>query len=77
MKLTHIKYRKSLNEIYDIEPNDLGVSFLTNWFKRTTHPFKNVPFIIIIPLSFLVAIAMYLIFGYLLIRLVSLLQYGF
>ena len=77
MKTTANKLKKSLNEVFFIEPNDLGLGFLNYLYKKTTHPLKYAPFIIVIPMAFLAAVAMYFIFGQLLIKLVSLLQYGF
>jgi len=77
MKSLNYRLKRKLNEVFVVEPNDLGIVFLTNWYKRITAYFKTAPFLIVIPLSFLVAIFLYLIFGYLVVRLVSLLQYGF
>lgn len=77
MKTISLKLKQKLNEVYLIEPNDVGISYLTFWYKRTTRYLKNLPFIIIIPLSFIFALFAYLILGQLLVRLVTLLQYGF
>jgi len=77
MKSFNLKLKKSLNQVFLVEPNNLGFWPLTSIFKKTTKPLKTMPFIIIIPLAFFVAVLMYFTFGYLLIRLVSLLQYGF
>lgn len=77
MRLTNNKLKKSLNEVFFIEPNDLGLGFINYLYKKTTHPLKFVPFIIVIPIAFLAATIMYFVFGQLLIKLVSLLQYGF
>lgn len=72
-----IQLRNKLNEVFIVSPNDLGVDFLTEKFKRITSLLKTMPFLILIPLSFAVALLIYLIFGYLVIRAVSILQYGF
>lgn len=77
MRAINLRLKKKLNEVYSIETNNLGLYFLDNLYKKTTAYFKTAPFIIIIPLSFIIGIVIYLVFGYLLIRLVSLLQYGF
>ncbi|PIV09363.1 hypothetical protein COS31_03250 [Candidatus Roizmanbacteria bacterium CG02_land_8_20_14_3_00_36_15] len=77
MKIINLRLRKKLNEVYVIGPNDLGSAVLNNLFKKTTGYFKTAPFIIVIPLSLLITILIYLFFGFLLVRLVSLLQYGF
>ena len=70
-------FQKKLNEIFVIEPNDLGFSFMTNQYKKTTQYLKKMPFIILVPLSFALAFTAYSIFGYLIVRLTSILQYGF
>ena len=77
MTLINTKLKKSINEVFFIEPNDLGPGLFNYLYKKTTHPLKFAPFIVVIPLAFLAAIIMYFIFGQLLIKLVSLLQYGF
>jgi len=69
--------RKKLKEIYLVEPNDLEIPWLTHLYKQTTVYFKNKPFLVIIPLSFCLAFFLYLIFGALIVKLTSLLQYGF
>ncbi|MCX7881098.1 MAG: hypothetical protein N2482_01120 [Patescibacteria group bacterium] len=77
MKTISLKLKKKVDEIFIVEPADLGLDFLTGFYKKTTRYFKVAPFVFIIPLCFLSAIFLYLIFGSLLIKLVSLLQYGF
>lgn len=68
--------KNKLNEIYDLEPNDLRIGPLTRMFKMTTGRLKKMPFLYVVPLSFLVAGLLYALFGQMLINLVSLLQYG-
>ncbi|MFW5703609.1 MAG: hypothetical protein ACOCXQ_02140 [Patescibacteria group bacterium] len=70
----HLK--QQLREIYSIEPNDLHMGLLTRIYKQITRHLKQMPFIYIIPLAFLTSIGLYLIFGQLVVGLVSLLQYG-
>ena len=77
MRSIETKLKKTVNEVFFIEPNNLGLGLFNSLYKRTTHPLKFAPFIIVIPLAFLAAMVMYFIFGQLLIKLVSLLQYGF
>lgn len=77
MKTINWRLKKRLNEVFFIESNDLGLPFLTNVYKILTARFKIAPFIIIIPLSFIFTGLFYLIFGKLIVRIVSLLQYGF
>lgn len=77
MKTISFRLKKKLNEIYVIEPNNLGFQLLNNFYKKVTSYFKTAPFIIIIPLSFLIAVSLYFIFGYFLVRLTTILQYGF
>lgn len=71
------QFKNKADEVFFIEPNNLGFNFLTNFYKRITANLKSMPFIIIFPLSLVSAIFLYFIFKQLLIRLVSLLQYGF
>lgn len=77
MKTIDYRLKKKMNEIFIVEPNDLGIGFLTNWYHRVVKYFKTAPFIFIVPLSFLVGYLIYLVFGFLVIKLVSWLQYGF
>ena len=60
-----------------VEPNNLGATFATSLYHRLTGFLKTMPFIFVIPISFITAIILYIIFGSLLVKLVSLLQYGF
>lgn len=78
VKSINYRLRTKLNEVYSVEPADLGVKSLTNLYKKTTSYFKTMPFVWVIPLSFILAFLLYFGSGRsLLIRIVSLLQYGF
>ena len=77
MKKINFRMKQKLNEVFSIEPNDLGVNFLTFYFRKITAYFKVIPFVYIIPLTFLISLFLYLLLGKLLIRLVTILQYGF
>lgn len=77
MNTLNLRFKKKLNEVYFITPNNLGVDFLTHFYKRLTKPMKVMPFLYVIPLSFLFVILVYLIFGILTVKITSLLQYGF
>ncbi len=68
---------RQFNRIYTIPPNDLHVSFLTGWYKRLTSPLKGIPLIYIIPLSLFMVGALYWVLRGGVIRLTTLLQYGF
>lgn len=68
--------RNKMAEIYDLEPNDLRIRPLTRVFKMTTGRLKKMPFLYVVPLAFILAAILYLLFGQMLINLVSLLQYG-
>ena len=70
------KLKEKFNEIYSIEPNDLSFGFLTRLYKQTTGPLKKMPFLYIVPLALIFAICLYILFGHLVVGLVSLLQYG-
>ena len=77
MRTINLRLKKKLNEIYSVEPNNLGLVYLNNLYKKITAYFKTAPFIIIVPLSIVAGVIIYWFFGYLLIGLVNLLQYGF
>lgn len=77
MRAVNLKLKKKLNEIFIVEPNDLGIKFLTSWYKFLVARLKTAPFLIIIPFSFLIGYFLYLIFGFLIVRLATFLQYGF
>jgi hypothetical protein len=77
VKTINLKLKHKVNEVFFLEPVDLGLQPLTKLYKMITHPLKTMPFIFIIPLSFLLAVVFYFLFGYLVVRLTSLLQYGF
>jgi len=77
MKTIEYKLKRKLNEVFILEPNDLGSDFLTNLYHKITSHFKTMPFIYILPLSILLAVVSYFILNYLLIKFVTLLQYGF
>lgn len=70
------KLKESFQEIYRVPPNDLYFRPITRVYKILTGRLKNKPLFYIVPLSFIVAASMYVVFGQLLIKLVSLLQYG-
>lgn len=73
---SNLRLKNKLNEIYSLQPNDLGINLLTVFYRKLTRPFQYVPFILIIPLSLFISVFLYLVFGPLLIKLVSILQYG-
>ncbi len=77
MKDINFRMRQKMNEVFSIEPNDLGTSYLTTFFKKITSYLKTMPFIYVIPVTFLISIFMYFVFGKFLIKLVTVLQYGF
>lgn len=69
--------RERVREAAIVEPNDLGIPLFTSYYRKVNKYFKRIPFIFVIPLSFLLAISLCFLFGVLVIKLVSLLQYGF
>lgn len=72
---SHLKRR--YNETFSLEPNTLHSERLTRLFKAVSVFLKVFPFRIVVPIAILAAIVLYVILGPYLIRLVSLLQYGF
>lgn len=77
MKDINLRMKQKMNEVFSIETNDLGIWYLTAFFKKFTSYLKTMPFIYVIPFTFLVSIFMYFILGRFLIKLVTILQYGF
>jgi len=73
----NLRMKQKLNEVFSIEPNDLGIDWLTFYFKKITAYFKVIPFVYVIPITFLISLVLYLLLGKLLVRLVTILQYGF
>jgi len=78
MKRFENKLKKHFNEVFLVEPNNLGANWMTNTYKNMTSFLKQMPFSVIIPLSLLFVLFLYLLFDKaLLVKLTSLLQYGF
>ncbi len=66
-----------MHEVYFIEPNNLGADFLTRIYKELTAPLKTLPLIVVVPLSIAAGIILYLLLNQLIVKLATLLQYGF
>lgn len=77
MNRINLRMKQKLNEVFFVEPNDLGAGFLTNYFRKFTAYLKIIPFIYIIPISLFVSFFLYFVLGRFLIKLVTVLQYGF
>lgn len=77
MKTIPYRLKHKLQEVYFIEPNDLGNPQLTAVYKITTSFLKKMPFIFIIPLSMIFSIMLYVLLGGLVVKLTTILQYGF
>lgn len=77
MRSINLRLKRKLNEVFSVEQNDLGINFLTYYFKKITVYLKEAPFIYVIPIAFLASIFLYFVLGRFLIKLVTVLQYGF
>ncbi|MBI4008693.1 hypothetical protein HY357_00495 [Candidatus Roizmanbacteria bacterium] len=77
MRVINYRLHKKLEETFVVEPNNLGTELLTFLYHRVTSFLKQMPFIFIIPMSIVGAIFLYILFGSLIVKLVTLLQYGF
>lgn len=77
MKTVPCRLKHKLDEVYFVEPNDLGNHYLTTVYKVTTSFLKQMPFIFVIPLSVLLSVMLYVLVGGLVVRLATILQYGF
>ena len=75
MNIAQLKTK--LEEVYLGEPNDLQLPILTKTYKYTTRCLKRMPFLYIIPFTLVVSVLLYVFFGFSVVRLVSILQYGF
>jgi len=73
----NLRMKQKLNEVFSVEPNDLGINFLTYYFKKITVYLKVAPFFYVIPIAFLASIFLYFVLGRFLVKLVTVLQYGF
>jgi hypothetical protein len=71
------RVKDRFQEIFSLPPNDLGDRRITFLYKTFTGPLKSMTFFYILPLSFVIAIVLYVLLGQLVVKLVSLLQYGF
>jgi hypothetical protein len=77
MKKKKRQLQQYLDELRMVEPNDLGIPALTDIYRSVNAFFKTAPFLFIVPISLLGAGFLVYLFGFLAIRLASLLQYGF
>lgn len=68
---------KQYQEIYALQPNQLGNEHVDVFYKITTRFLKKAPFIVIIPIVIITVVLVYVLVGPLLVKLASLLQYGF
>lgn len=77
MRSIDLRLKNKMDEVFSIVPNELGANFMTIYFKKITAYLKVAPFMYIIPLTFIMSIFLYFALGRFLIKLVTILQYGF
>lgn len=77
MKTIPYRLKHKLQEVYFIEPNNLGNQHLTSLYKISASFLKQMPFIFVIPLSVIFSVMLYVLLGGLVVKLTTLLQYGF
>ncbi len=77
MKTVPTRINKKYQEIFALKPNSLGHPLFDNLYKAMTHFFKTAPFIIIVPAVMMAVVLIYFIIGPVLVKLASMLQYGF
>lgn len=75
MNLSYLKQK--YHEAFIVEPSDLGNPSLTRWYKHVSSSLKVMPFFYLIPLSFLIALAVSLVFHMPLVKLTTKLQHAF
>ncbi len=71
------RLKAKMDEVYVVQPNDLHIVFLTKLYKSTTGHLKRMPFLYIIPFSFVLLVILSILFGFSVVRLASFLQYGY
>lgn len=74
MRTVSLNWNRKLKEVFYPPPNDLGLPIFTKIYKKIVSRLKVAPFLYIVPLTFLLGLLLYFIFGYLIISLVSILQ---
>lgn len=74
---TYSDLRNHYKEVFVLEPNDLHFPLATKIFKKFSPLLKIFPFRVFVPLSVLGTVLLYILFGAIVIRLVTVLQYGF
>jgi len=73
----NLRLKKKLNEVFSIEPNDLGIDFITFYFKKITAYFKTIPFVYVIPFIFLISLFLFLFLVFFLLIFLKFLHFGF
>lgn len=71
------KLHKRVEDLYSIEPTDLGLPVLNMYYRRMNKYFKTAPFVVIVPITFIFAAGVVFLFGIAAVKLVSILQYAF
>jgi hypothetical protein len=77
MKSYSLRFRKQIGEVFVIQPNDLGNSFLNFLFKKSTAYLKRFPFLYLLPATVIIVFFIYLFLGKGIVTITNLLQYGF
>lgn len=75
MNLSYLKNK--YHEALLVDPSDLGNPTLTKIYKRVSGNLKTMPFIYLVPISFIIILAVSLIFNFSIVRIATLLQNGF
>jgi len=70
-------FKKNIQELYIVPPNDLGIPIVTSWYRAINKFFKSMPFLIIVPLTILIFILLALVSQHIIIRLATFIQYGY
>lgn len=69
--------KKRYNEIYSLKPQSFRSSYMQGLFNFIARHLKTFPFKVFIPVSMGFAMVLLFIFGVFIVRLVTILQYGF
>lgn len=69
--------RKHYDDALALEPTQFKNPFLTHIYKIVSRYVKHMPFRVLVPLSVIFSFMLYSVFGFFIIRIVSVFQHGF
>lgn len=73
----YTQLRKRYDDTLALEPTHFKNPLVTRVYKIVSHYIKHMPFRVFVPASVLFSFVLYSVFGFFIIRVVSLFQHGF